>query len=182
METKRLLQFDHPLFAICNAALRTERLVCGLLSLGLAAGLAAVSAVAFSGEPLYLAAGLAAAAVLAALAVWQIALFPVLKKYPYSLVVTEEALIVREKNRYHYIRYEDLGKLKINCRGFSEEYTGPGRERLDFIDGEIYYYIGDMKKRFATREAERTARLVFGCVVSVPDRPASDTTTPDGGV
>lgn len=163
------MQFADPAFTINNKALRTERLVCGLLSLALAAGLGAAAAVCFAGQWLYVIGGVAAAVALSGLAVWQLAMFPVLKRLPYSLVLTADALIVREKRAYHYIRFADLGQFNVNCPHFSGHYAGPGYERLDIIDGEIYYYIGEMKKRFATREAEVVGKLIFDAISGCRD-------------
>lgn len=158
METKRTLEFDTPVFTLSTHALRRERLIGGLLSLALTVGLTVAVCLRFSGW--WLAVGLAAAAVLAALSVWQLA-WAGYGKYPYSLVLTERALILREKRVYHYIRFADLGKLSVRCAHRDETYCGDGYERLDVLDGEIYYYLGEIKKRFATREAETVAGLLF---------------------
>ncbi len=166
MEIKKTLEYDAPVIALGNRRLRTEKLVCGILALALSAALAVTVCLRFSGSPVPLAVGIAAAVALGAISAADIAVYPALRHYPYSLILTETLLVMRDKDRYRYIRYEDIGKLKINCSHFSEEYSGAGYERIDIIDGEIYYYTGEIKRRFATRDAERIARTMFVCLTA----------------
>lgn len=161
MEATREPKFDEHavLYRDDNRSYRKERIYCGVLGILLGLALCAFGLSFYPSNGARIAVGVAAAAFVA-VGVAQIVAGIRLKRYPYNCVVDMNGILLREKERYLVIAFDELGVVRFHCKTLQGGFDGAGHHRLEIIDGAVYYFIGDLKRRFATRDAAKLAFII----------------------
>ena len=162
METKAQLEYDTTDVLYCddNRAYRKERVVSGVLSMLLGAALAALGLPYFAGQWLYQTPIAVAATGFILIGIAQIIVSCKLAAFPHACVIDMRRIVIREKRRYHYIDFCELGVVRFHCKTLHGGCDGIGLHRIEIIDGAVYYYIGELKKRIATRDADKIAFII----------------------
>lgn len=162
METKAQLIYDqyNLLYRDDNKSYRKERLWSGVCAAVLSVALAALGLPFFHGRWLYMATIGIAAAAFFSVAVYQIIVCIALGSYPHACIIDMERIVIREKRKYHYIDFDELGVVRFRCKTLQGGFDGKGCHRVEIIDGAVYYFIGELKKRFATRDAAKIAFII----------------------
>lgn len=162
METKAQLIYDEKnvLYRDDNRSYRKERLWSGFLCAVVAAALSALGLSYFAGQWLYQTLIGVSAACFFLMGVVQVVVSFKLAAFPHACVIDMQCIILREKRKYHYIDFDELGVVRFHCKTLQGGFDGAGYHRVEIIDGAVYYYIGEIKKRFATRDADKLAFII----------------------
>lgn len=78
-------------------------------------------------------------------------------KYPHSIVIDNKHLILREKFKYHYIKLDEIGRLRIQCEGLDSETKGNGSFDIDIVESELRYTWDGKKKGVVSRNMRKVA-------------------------